>query len=240
MLALSASAGAEGPTSTVKVGLSEGETKAEGTAESTVAPPSQFEAVSLRIEPGGEAGPEGRTGYLMAKRRASEGEGEIFDLRLMSSVSGSVTLAVENVEAIGGRSVALLDPSAGRTYDLRDRQSVTLKPEEKTTDLELAIGTEDYVGNQKEQVLPEEVSLTSYPNPMGRQGTIEYALPEASEVTLKVYDVLGRQVASLVTGRKEAGRHAVRVDTERLSSGVYFGRLRAEGQTRTQKITVVR
>jgi hypothetical protein len=59
-------------------------------------------------------------------------------------------------------------------------------------------------------------------------------------VTLEVYDVLGRRVATLEQGQKEAGRHRVDLQTGQLSSGVYFGRLKAGGQTRTQKITVVR
>jgi hypothetical protein len=59
-------------------------------------------------------------------------------------------------------------------------------------------------------------------------------------VTLQVYDVLGRRVATLEQGRKKAGRHTARLETGRLSSGVYFGRLKAGEQTRTQKITVVR
>jgi len=113
-------------------------------------------------------------------------------------------------------------------------------PEEEPAKLKLAVGTEDYVEQEAEKVLPDEVRLTSYPNPMGRQGTVEYALPEAQEVTLKVYDVLGRQVATLAQGRKKAGRHTARLETSRLSSGVYFGRLRSEGKTMTQKITIVR
>jgi len=89
-------------------------------------------------------------------------------------------------------------------------------------------------------VLPDEVRLTSYPNPVRTQGTVAYALPEETTVTLRVYDVLGRQVATLASGTQEAGRHTVQIDTDQLSSGVYFGRLQADGQTLTRKITVVR
>ena len=106
--------------------------------------------------------------------------------------------------------------------------------------LKLAVGTEGYVEDEAESVLPDEVSLTSYPNPVRRQGTLQYALPEASEVSLKVYDILGREVATVERGRKQAGRHQVTFEVERLSSGAYFGRLEAGGKTRTQKITVVR
>jgi len=52
--------------------------------------------------------------------------------------------------------------------------------------------------------------------------------------------VLGRQVATLARGRKEAGRHTVQLETDQLSSGVYFGRLQAGDRTITQKITIVR
>jgi hypothetical protein len=104
----------------------------------------------------------------------------------------------------------------------------------------VAIGTESFVEDRAENVLPNEVRLTSYPNPIRQQGTLEYALPEAREVSLQVYDVLGRKVKTLARGQKEAGRHRVDLQTRRLSSGIYFGRLKAGGQTRTQKITVVR
>jgi hypothetical protein len=89
-------------------------------------------------------------------------------------------------------------------------------------------------------VIPDEVSLTTYPNPVRKQGTVAYTLPEETDVTLRVYDVLGREVATLVSDRKEAGRHTVRLGTGRLSSGVYFSRLSVGDQTVTQKMTVVR
>jgi hypothetical protein len=75
---------------------------------------------------------------------------------------------------------------------------------------------------------------------MRDQGTVEYELPASSEVQLVVYDLLGRRVATLAQGTKKAGRHAVKLDASRLTSGVYFVRLRAAGQTRTQKIVVVK
>jgi hypothetical protein len=57
-------------------------------------------------------------------------------------------------------------------------------------------------------------------------------------VTVRLYDVLGRQVRTVVQG-EQSGRHERRVDLSDLSSGVYFLRLKAGGQTRTQKLTVV-
>jgi len=78
----------------------------------------------------------------------------------------------------------------------------------------------------------------TFPNPARGQATVQFTVPERQEVHLELYDVLGRRVRTVVSSTQE-GRHEQRLDTSRLSSGVYFLRLRAGGETRTQKLTVV-
>jgi hypothetical protein len=225
--------------STVRIGLDETAVRGVG-PEDLIAPPGRFAATSLRIEAPGDPSSK-RARFLMAERRpAAEDGGHTFRLRLTSRVDGPVQLRAENLRAVEGQSVALLRPSAGTTHDLREEPAVTIDPDGPATTMKVAVGTEEYVQSKTETVLPEKVRLTSYPNPIGQQGTIEYALPEERKVTLRVYDVLGREVATLETGRKKAGRHTIQLETDRLSSGVYFGRLQAGDQTLTQKITVVR
>lgn len=70
---------------------------------------------------------------------------------------------------------------------------------------------------------------------------MRFAIPDGSaqEVTLRLYDVLGRQVRTVRTGA-EAGRHELTLDTNRLPNGTYFLRLTAGGTVRTQQVTVVR
>ena len=232
----------EAPTSTVRMGLAD----SEDSEDAVLAPPARFSAVSLRIE--AAEGARIRTGktnararLLMASRQMPSGDGETFKVRLMSQTSRSVRLASSNLSAVEGKEVVLLDPAAGRTYDLRADGPIALDVgEESARDLKVAVGSKEYVAQKEEEMLPKKVRLTSYPNPMGGQGTIEYALPDESRVTLRVYDVLGRQVATLEEGRKDAGRHTVQFETGELASGVYFGRLEAGDRTVTKKITVVR
>jgi hypothetical protein len=89
--------------------------------------------------------------------------------------------------------------------------------------------------------LPVEVALAPpYPNPARLQATLRFALPESQRVRLAVYDALGREVALLVSGEIEAGRHGAVLDAARLPSGTYLVRLEAGSETRTQRVTVLR
>jgi len=89
--------------------------------------------------------------------------------------------------------------------------------------------------------LPHTFELgQNYPNPFNPTTLISYQLPVASEVSLKVYDVLGREVATLVSGRQEAGRYSVSFNAASLSSGVYFYRLQAGNFVATKKMMLVK
>ncbi len=65
----------------------------------------------------------------------------------------------------------------------------------------------------------------NYPNPFNPSTTISYQLSDVTHVALKVYDILGREVATLVSGEETPGKYEVRFDSSRLASGVYFYRL---------------
>ena len=80
----------------------------------------------------------------------------------------------------------------------------------------------------------------NYPNPFNPTTTIAYALPVASEVSLIVYDVLGRAIATLVDTRQLAGRHEAAFDASRLPSGMYVYRLQAGSFSATKRLVVLR
>lgn len=76
------------------------------------------------------------------------------------------------------------------------------------------------------EVQPDEFALfQNFPNPFNPSTTITYQLLVSSDVKLNVYDVFGREVATLVAARQSAGRHEVKFDADGLSSGFYFYKL---------------
>ena len=82
--------------------------------------------------------------------------------------------------------------------------------------------------------------LSNGPNPFGASTTIRYSLTEASDVTLAVFDALGRQVADLVSGPQPAGAHESALSANGLASVVYLIRLQANDAVATHRMTVVR
>ncbi len=82
--------------------------------------------------------------------------------------------------------------------------------------------------------------LQNYPNPFNPTTTIRYELPFASYVSLTVFDVLGRQIRTLVNTFEQAGRHEAKFNAQDVSSGTYFYRLEAGGSIETRKLVVLR
>jgi photosystem II stability/assembly factor-like uncharacterized protein len=80
----------------------------------------------------------------------------------------------------------------------------------------------------------------NYPNPFNPTTTIRYTLPQASHVTLKVYDVMGREAATLVSEVKQPGTYSVRWDASGVASGVYFDRLSTPSFVQTRKLLLLR
>jgi hypothetical protein len=80
----------------------------------------------------------------------------------------------------------------------------------------------------------------NFPNPFNPTTVIRYQLPAASHVELKVYDILGREVTTLVNEQKPAGYYTVQFNAAGLASGVYFYRMKAGDFVETRKLTLIR
>ncbi|MGD0037060.1 MAG: T9SS type A sorting domain-containing protein, partial [Bacteroidota bacterium] len=80
----------------------------------------------------------------------------------------------------------------------------------------------------------------NYPNPFNPSTRIEFSIPQRMHVVLKIYDLLGKEIATLIEGTQEAGKHSTTWDARTLPSDVYFYRLTAGSYTMTRKLLLLR
>jgi hypothetical protein len=112
------------------------------------------------------------------------------------------------------------------------------------------IGSTAYIDNlsfsgiadvEKISGLPEDFSLSqNYPNPFNPSTKIEYSIPEASFVQLKVYDILGNEVAQLVNEEQSAGTYRADFSGSDFASGLYIAQLLAGNYTKTIKMSLLK
>jgi hypothetical protein len=93
----------------------------------------------------------------------------------------------------------------------------------------------------KSNQLPRDFELMqNYPNPFNPVTTIEFMLTEASFAEVKIYSVTGEEVATVVSGKLEAGTHRFTWDARDMASGVYFYKMRAQGMSQVKKMVLLR
>jgi len=100
----------------------------------------------------------------------------------------------------------------------------------------ITVSTEEGVAD-----LPMQYELfQNYPNPFNPSTVINYALPEASDVTIRIYDVMGRRIATLLNEKQTAGWHNVTWNAGSVASGTYFYRIQAGNFAAVKKLTLIK
>ncbi len=150
----------------------------------------------------------------------------------------------------GGKIVGIYDADS-----IRSKNAVLAKSNSTTRNLIAIWGT--FQGNnqrtglqsisiatgiaEENGIIPKQYSLSqNYPNPFNPSTVIQYDLPKETFVTLKIYDVLGREVKTLVNEEKLAGSYKVNFDAAGLSSGIYLYRITAGKFIETKKLVLIR
>jgi hypothetical protein len=211
---------------------------------------SQFATLVLMDESGREMSMDARTSNLTTEQ---------FQARIATTEPGTYTLSWPTFYEVPEHwNLVLYDTFTGSRVDLRAQSDYTfdvgtatverrsdalssLHPVQRSDEARFVITVSNSAtAGEDPGTAPVEFALyDAYPNPLSVAATVDFSLPHATVVTLTVYDLLGRAVATLADGPYEAGRHSATLSGSALSDGVYFVRMTADGFAETKKVVVL-
>ena len=127
-------------------------------------------------------------------------------------------------------------------YQLAVNSPCVDKGEDGTTIGALGVGCDSITTDVSNVfVVPQKYSLyQSYPNPFNPSTTIKYSVPKQSDVTIKVYDVMGSEVATLVNEEKEIGVYKINFNGSNLANGIYFYQIQAGEYIQAKKMILLK
>ena len=174
-------------------------------------------------------------GALMKDMRSVSNEGDSWDMTVTTGdANAQATVTFSGIEKIPNPNftVCLLDQAKGLAYNLKSQNSVdVVTGKEGFRNYRVLVGTQAFIEKNLNGIalVPTDPQLyPNYPNPFNPSTTIRYAVPNTGsrfKVDLRVYNVLGQQVQTLVKDEKEPGFYEVNFDGSRYASGVYFYRV---------------
>lgn len=130
------------------------------------------------------------------------------------------------------RIYAVIDQENSVTNEVHENNNIGWAP---------AIGYGSIVGIEPERIVPDKYVLyQSYPNPFNPSTTIKYSVPNSEVVSLKIYDMLGSEVATLVDEYKNAGTYSIEFNASKFASGVYFYQLHSGNFVETKKMVLLK
>ena len=144
----------------------------------------------------------------------------------------TVSLAFNGIEDVPANyKVCLIDKNKLKSIDLKLSDEYNYIPSTNHSRFAIVIGTESAVANEIRSIIPEKFVLgNNYPNPFNPETFIPLELPEGTEVTLKIYNLLGEEIRTLHKGYLDTGRHIFKWNGtnqsgQRCPSGVYLYRI---------------
>ena len=150
--------------------------------------------------------------------------------------------SIENIWIKIGNTAGAGNSNTVSNYAFEDRNLTTGKYNYRLKQIDFN-GNFEYFNLSNEVIIgvPGKYSLSqNYPNPFNPSTTISYALPVARFVSLKIYDMMGREVADLVNTNQDAGFYSVKFDGSKLSSGIYFYKMKSGDFTAVKKLILMK
>ncbi|MFZ0454099.1 MAG: T9SS type A sorting domain-containing protein [Ignavibacteriaceae bacterium] len=203
------------------------------------APPGYFDEIRIHIEEEHLTFPYKQ---LFVSYRPEINDGQIFDLRIKNVSKKNIDLVTDGFDNFAWNQVYLLDESLSRFYNLKDKRRINISSIHSTGSYKLIIGNENFINNIKKDYVPRQYLLyQNYPNPFNSSTIIKYQIPyDNTIVELKVYNILGKEIMTLVNEKQETGIYEVGFNSSYLSSGIYFYTVNAGSYSETKKMIILK
>ena len=170
---------------------------------------------------------------------------------VVANTSTSIPLSFEGLDTVPAEyEIWLVDHLLNHKQNLREHSVYQMSTSEESVQerFELIVSRPELLDHEAlvEEAVPSQNELTHFPNPFAELSTLRYGLAQDAPVHLSVYDILGKQITTLVSGKTQAaGYHAVTWDGRGdsgapVANGVYFYVLRAGDQVRTERVVMLR
>ena len=179
---------------------------------------------------------------LFIETRPKIENGQKFYINIKNNLNSELNLKLSGVENFNDYEVCMVNETLNESYNLKIKSEIRINPNTKDK-YYLAIGTQDFVKSIAKNLIPQGFCLyQNYPNPFNPVTTIKYDIPKASHVMLKIYDIIGNEVETLVNKVQQAGNYKVQVvlGNKQFASGVYFYKLKAGGYIQTKKMVILK
>ncbi len=181
-------------------------------------------------------------GAMMRDIRPMNGEGSVWEMRVVTG-DANARVKLQWGDKLNLPDAAfeayLIDTDLKTAHNLKETQSLEINSGNGVRNFRVVIGKKSYVEGNNAGVALTPLSMklyANYPNPFNPETVISYNIPGAPEsytVTLKVFNVLGQEIATLVNEQKMPGYYEVRFNGTNQSSGVYFYQLSITGGSKT-------
>jgi hypothetical protein len=180
-------------------------------------------------------------GIYASDIRPPTSQGYVWSFEVVADEMQEVTLSFENIELIPAMfGASLIDKDHSASYNLRDVHTLTTNSDVGLRRFDLVIGTDQFIRDNSisADLVPATFQLEqNYPNPFNPVTVLRYQSPIAGWASLKVYNLLGQEVAALVDENRREGYYEMRFDGSGFASGVYFYRLSVSGKQQTYSDT---
>jgi len=184
---------------------------------------------------------DGKKRQLFIESQPMDSLGNSFRIRATNTSGEAGHLQINPRVDLGSNNIYLLDEKYQEFIDVRSKDKFTITPQEESRYYTLLVGSDGFIKSVKTKYLPTEYILyQNYPNPFNPETSIKYALPEDSQVQIKLYDILGNEVITLFEGEEPAGVHTRTFDLSSFASGVYLYRLETRNKSFVKKMVLLK